>query len=51
MHAKLLTDDRAALTVAREYLVEDVEEHGEAEHQSDFKCIAFTASQWQSKAD
>lgn len=39
------------MAVSRELIVEDDEEHGEAEHQSDLKAVAFTTSQWQSEAD
>lgn len=51
MHASWLTDDRAALGVSWELIIEDAKEHGEAEHQSDFKTVAFAASHWQGKAD
>lgn len=50
MHARWLTDDGAALAVSRELIVEDDEEHGEAEHQSDLERVALTASQWQGEA-
>lgn len=39
------------MAVSRDLVVEDDEEHGEAEHQSDLKAVAFTTSQRQSKAD
>lgn len=46
-----LTDDGAALAISGQLIVEDDEEHGEAEHQSDLERVAFTASQRQSEAD
>ncbi|KAK2833398.1 hypothetical protein Q5P01_017287 [Channa striata] len=36
---------------ARQLVIEDDEEHGEAEHQSDLETVAFSASQWQGEAD
>lgn len=38
------------MAVSRELAVEDDEEHGEAEHQSDLEGVAFAASQRQSEA-
>lgn len=51
MPTSSLTDDRTALAVSRELIVEDAEEHGEAENQSDLEAIAFATSQWQGEAD
>lgn len=46
-----LTDDGAALAVPGELVIEDDEEHGETEHQSDLERVALTTSQWQGEAD
>lgn len=51
MHVILLTDDGAALAVSRELIIEDDEEHGEAEDQSDLETIAFATCDWQGEAD
>lgn len=51
LHASWHTDDGAAVAVSRQLIVEDDEEHGEAEHQSDLERVAFAASQRQSEAD
>ena len=49
--ASSLTDDRAAPAASGEIIVEDDEEHDEAEHQSDLESVAFTAPQRQGEAD
>lgn len=46
-----LTDDGAAFAVSRQLVVEDDEEHGEAEHQSDLEGVALAASERQGEAD
>lgn len=46
-----LTDDGAAVAVSRQHLVEDDEEHGEAEHQRHLEGVALAASQRQGEAD
>lgn len=46
-----LTDDGVALAVSGQHVVEDEEEHGEAEHQRDLEGVALAASQRQGEAD
>ena len=46
-----LTDDGAAVAVSRDGVVEDDEEHGEAEHQRDLEGVALAASERQGDAD
>lgn len=46
-----LTDDGAALAVPWQHVVEDDEEHGEAEHQCHLEGVALAASQRQGEAD
>lgn len=45
-----LTDDGAALAVSGQLVVEDDEEHGEAEHQRHLEGVALAAPQWQGEA-
>lgn len=45
-----LTDDGAALAVSGQLVVEDDEEHGEAEHQRHLEGVALAASEWQGEA-
>lgn len=46
-----LTDDGAALAVSWQHVVEDDEEHGEAEHQCHLEGVALAACQRQGEAD
>lgn len=46
-----LTDDGAAVAVSRQHVVEDDEEHGEAEHQCHLEGVALAAGQRQGEAD
>lgn len=45
-----LTDDGAALAVSGQLVVEDDEEHGEAEHQRHLEGVALAAPQRQGEA-
>lgn len=45
-----LTDDGAALAVSGQLVVEDDEEHGEAEHQRHLEGVALAAAQRQGEA-
>lgn len=46
-----LTDDGAALAVSWQHVVEDDEEHGEAEHQCHLEGVALATGQRQGEAD
>ncbi len=45
-----LTEEGATVPTVRQVIAEDEEEHGEAQDQSDFKRVAFSSFEWQSKA-
>lgn len=51
MRGKRLTYEGAALAVSGELIIEDDEEHGEAEQQSDLERVALTTSERQGKTD